>query len=301
MRNLSILSLFIWLTTFANYATAESLKFNSYEPGDHQGIFSGEWKKNEFKSKADFQKSNDTNAPLIIYNPGWGGANLYYPAFKDIRSKLGDGYHHIFLSHNDNVDLAGRTVTIYQAIRAAKNSGINPSKIVVIGASGGGQEAMHATHQKTASALSGGAGIDGVVAFYPSCRVSFEDKKFNEVKTLIFVGLKDKVAPPVLCDELKQSHGLTHVEIREYPEAGHSWLMEKKKKNKSQRTWGECRISISQSGVWRGEGYDSENGIGGLLKGMGKKCRKKKNMVVGRDSAVYEDSIQATIDFIEGL
>jgi dienelactone hydrolase len=299
MKNNSfLLVLFIYLLGFSSHSSAESLKFTSYEPGDHQKIFSGDWQTNDFMAEAKFQRSSNAQAPLIIYNPGWGGSEKYLSAFRDIRSKLGNKYHHLFLSHSDSVDLAGRTVTIYQAIRAIVESGINPSKIGIVGASGGGQEAMHTTHQKTALALSGGIEIDAVVAFYPSCRVSFEDIKFNKVNTLIFVGLKDKVAPPTLCFELQKSHGLAHVEIHEYPNAGHSWLMENKKKNKKQRTWGECRISISQAGVWRGEGFDSKDGIGKLLKGMGKKCAKKKSMLVGRDPTVYKDSIQLTVEFI---
>jgi len=109
--------------------------------------------------------------------------------------------------------------------------------------------------RKTAAALSGGIKIDGVIAFYPSCRVSFEDKSFNNAKILIFLGLKDMVAPAVLCKELKESHGLPHAEIREYPDAGHSWLFKKKKKKSIQRTWGECRINIDPAGVWHGEGF----------------------------------------------
>ncbi len=301
MKNLSLLFIFGSALTFALNSSAETLKFESYEPGDHQGIFSGEWKINASKSKAKFWKSSDSSAPLVVYTPGWGGVDKYLPAFRDIRAKLGDGYHHLFLYHSKNVELAGRTISIYQSIRAAKDKGINPSKIVVIGASGGGQEAMHATHQKTAAALSGGIKIDGVIAFYPSCRVSFEDKSFNNAKILIFVGLKDMVAPAVLCKELKESHGLSHAEIREYPDAGHSWLFKKRKKKNFQRTWGECRINIDPAGVWHGEGFDSKNGIGELVDGMEKKCSSKKNMLTGRVSAVYKDTIEATIDFVKRL
>lgn len=282
-------------------ALAESLKFESYEPGDHQGIFSGAWNVGAFSAKADLTQASQANAPLVVYNPGWGGSKKYLPAFKDIQSRLGKGYHHLFLSHSDDVDLAGRTITIYQAIRAAQEKGISPSKIVVVGASGGGQEAIHATHSRTASSLSGGIKIDGVVAFYPSCRVGFEDKNFDDARVLIFVGAKDKVSPGVLCRELKENGGLGHAELIEFSAAGHSWLMTKRAATKKQRTWGECRINIDQTGVWHGEGFDSKNGIGKLLKGMGKKCAKKINMVVGRNSSVYDESVSATIDFIKGL
>ena len=109
------------------------------------------------------------------------------------------------------------------------------------------------------------------------------------------------VAPGVLCKELKESGGLGHAELIEFSEAGHSWLMTDKASNKKQRTWGECRLNIDQSGVWHGKGFDSKNGIGKILKGMGKKCGKKIKMVTGRNASVYDESISATIDFIKGL
>jgi len=114
MKNLSLLFIFGSALTFALNSSAETLKFESYEPGDHQGIFSGEWKINASKSKAKFWKSSDSSAPLVVYTPGWGGVDKYLPAFKDIRAKLGDGYHHLILYHNKKLELAGRTISIYQ-------------------------------------------------------------------------------------------------------------------------------------------------------------------------------------------
>lgn len=280
---------------------AGSLRFDSYEPGDHQKIFGGSWKSAKISAKADMKMATRADAPLVVYNPGWGGLNKYLPAFEDIQSKLGNTYHHIFLFHSDDVDLAGRTITIYQAIKAAKSKGIIPTKIFLVGASGGGQEAIHSTHSRTAAALSDGIDIDGVVAFYPSCRVSFDDKTWNKTSVRIFTGGKDKIAPAGLCKKLKQSGGLNHAELIEYPKAGHSWLMAENEKTSKQRTWGKCRINIDKLGVWRGKGIDSRGGIGNFLKGMGKKCRDKINMVVGRNKNAYGESIASTVDFIKSI
>lgn len=282
-------------------AVADSFPFDSYEPGDHQKIFAGSWKSNKISARADMTMATRADAPLVVYNPGWGGIDKYLPAFKDIQSKLGNEYHHIFLSHSDDVDLAGRTITIYQAIRAAKSKGITPNKILLVGASGGGQEAIHSTHSITATALSDGIDIDGVVAFYPSCRVGFEDKTWNKTSVRIFTGGKDKVAPAGLCKRLKQSGGLSHAELIDYPEAGHSWLMVENEKTRKQRTWGDCQINIDKSGVWQGKNIDSRGGIGNFLRGMGKKCGGKINMVVGRNKNAYRESIASTVDFVKSI
>ena len=294
-------SALLLLIQFPNAASAETLKFQSYEPGDHQGIFSGNWRTNPFSAKAKFWPAAQPDSPLVVYSPGWGGSDKYFPAFKDIRKRLGDGYHHIFLTFPDSVDLAGRTVTIYEAIRAAQGRGLDPSKIFLIGASGGGQEAIHATHSKTAAALGVGISINGVVAFYPSCRVQFEDRGFNKTPTLIFIGGKDEVAPGKLCKDFKENGGLGHAQLNEFPAAGHSWLMTKRAGKSSERTWGDCRIEIDRTGVWRGEGFDSKQGIGDMLKGMSKKCAKKVKMLVGRDDTVYSNSVQSAIEFMAGL
>lgn len=282
-------------------AQAERLTFQSYEPGDHRGIFSGNWKQNPFSARAELNASAEAGAPLVVYSPGWGGADKYVPAFKDIRDRLGNGYHHLFLSVPDSIDLAGRTVTIFEAIRAAKARGLDPSKVLLVGASGGGQEAIHATHQRVAATLGAGIPIAGVVAFYPSCRVSFDDRSFRQIPILIMVGGKDMVAPGKLCKELQSGGALSHARIQEFSNAGHSWLMTQDASTHTSRTWGDCRITIDQSGVWHGEGFDSTGGIGGMLDGMGRKCGKKIKMTIGRDGATYSASVQAAVDFLKGL
>lgn len=287
---------------FNSIASAEVIEFESYEPGDHQKIFAGDWKINSFKSRAKFERAENPNSPLVVFNPGWGGSDKYDAAFKDMSQRLGNSYHRIFLSHSDEIDLAGRTVTIFQAVRAVRREGFNPSKIFVIGASGGGQEGIHSTHLKTSQSLGGDEiKIDAVVAFYPSCRVSFKDNKFRNASILMFLGGKDKVAPASLCTELSDDRGLKHAEIVTFEDAGHSWLMTGSAKNSRQRTWEDCKIEINESGVWYGEGYDSTDGIGKILRGMGKKCRNKVNMKTGREKQVYDQSVSKAVSYIKSI
>ncbi len=289
-----------FLVFLASPAFAEKLKFKSYEPGDHQAVFSGNWKTNGFKGAAEIVKAADPQAPMVVYAPGWGGADKYRPAFKDIRKKLGKKYHHLFLNPPKYVETTGRTITIFEAIKATQNTGLMPSEIFIVGASGGGQEAIHTTHKKIADALSEGIVIDGVVAFYPSCRVQFNDKDFNSnSKILIFVGGEDKTSPATLCDDFISNGGLSHARIQLYPDAGHSWLLKYKASVSKKSTWGECVLDVDETGIWRFGNIDSATmGEADFIAAMDEACSHKEPMLTGRNKAVYKDTVSKAVDFI---
>lgn len=295
-----ITAVFVTLSFLSQSALAENLNYTSYDTKDHQAIFNNNWKINSYKAKANFIKAESESADLVIFSPGWGGSGKYESAFKDIAAKLSKKHHYLYLSHPKSIDLAARTISIFQAIKAVKKiAAVN--KTIIIGASGGAQEGLHTTHIKTADALAEGNSIDAVVGFYPSCRSVFSDNAFYKTKTIMFLGGKDKTAPAKLCHDLKNNANLVNSQIIDYPKAGHSWLFRKSEKYSQSRTWQDCTLTIEESGVWTHKELNSLNGIDSFLDGMSEKCNAKVKLLSGRNNTAYKQSIDAAVKFINSL
>jgi len=293
--------IFVTLSLFSGSALSKKLNYTGYVTKDHQAIFKNDWKINSYKAKADFIKAGESSANLVVFSPGWGGSDKYKSAFKKIAKKLGKNNHYLYLSHPKSVETAGRTISIFQAIKAVKETGVSVNKIIVIGASGGAQEGIHTTHNKIATALGEGIKIDAVIGFYPSCRVTFSDKSFNPAKVLMLLGGKDKTAPAKLCHELKNNGGLENAQIIDYPVAGHSWLFDKREKYSRLRTWQDCTLEVQNSGVWVSGNLNSKNGTDSFITAMSKKCSAKVKMLFGRNKEVYKQSVDAAVKFVNAL
>jgi hypothetical protein len=301
MKNKILGTILVTLSLISISASSKTLNYISYDTKDHQAIFQNNWKINSYKTKADFIKSNSPSANLVIFSPGWGGSNKYKSAFKNIAKKLGKNNHYLYLSHPDAVETAGRTVSIYQGIKAVKKTGAPFGKVIVIGASGGAQEAIHTTHSKISNALAEGNKVDAAIGFYPSCRVTFSDKTFDQAKVLMLLGGKDKSSPAKFCHALKNNGGLKTAEIIDYPEAGHSWLFKKSQKYTKTRTWQDCTLEVQKSGVWASGNLNSIKGTDNFISAMSKKCTAKVKMLTGRNNKVYKQSIEAAVKFINAL
>lgn len=278
-------------------ADAGTLRYTNFDIGDFQPIVSGKWQQSPYKETAKLAPATDPSSPLIVFAPGWSGASKYKSAFKTIQKNLGNGFSYLFLDPSTKVDAATRTLNIFSAVSASQNQGLQPKEVIIVGASGGAAEAMHASHSSISSQFPN-IKISKVVAFYPTCRLQFVGKSSDKVKKLLFVGELDQVAPATLCTDMKSKGRLRSAQIISYSAAGHSWLFKHAAKQRSETSYGNCTIEVDGRGRWSYADTNSANGIEPVLNRFLSECKTKTQSLTGRINQVYKDSLGKAIGFI---
>jgi dienelactone hydrolase len=160
---------------------------------------------------------------------------------------------------NDQAQL-GRLAMIVDTYRAlallAKHPRIDPSRIVVMGFSRGGQAVLYSSLKRFQRMhLSSGASFAAYIVFYPDCRTRYhEDEDVAAAPIRIFHGSADDYSPVETCrlyvDRLRKAG--KDIELREYAGAEHAFdwpLLKTPVKLAQGQTTRRCRLEESVDGT----------------------------------------------------
>jgi dienelactone hydrolase len=176
--------------------------------------------------------------PLVVLQHGSGGMGANVEMWARIFNAMGvstfalDGFTGRGLTQvSTDQALLGRLnfiLDIYRALDvAAKHPRVDPTRVVLMGFSRGGQAALYASLKRFQQMWNkSGIGFAAYVSFYPDCATTFvSDTDVGDRPIRIFGGAPDDYNPIDLCkgyvERLKTAGG--DVQLTEYPNAPHSF------------------------------------------------------------------------------
>ncbi len=175
--------------------------------------------------------------PLVILLHGSGGVSKYVLDWEQEFLAMGVATFVIdsftargIVSVNDDQSQLGRLAQTEDAYRAlallAKHPKIDPTRVMLMGFSRGGQDALYASLKRFQRMHAGAssAHFAAYVAFYPDCSYTYrDDEDIVSQPVRVFHGTADNYAPVAPCRayvERLKAKG-KDIQLIEYPGAGH--------------------------------------------------------------------------------
>lgn len=225
-------------TGYAQVARMEVIPFESLTLTDQEFLVGREdGKPVTIAGELRLPRSGNERFPLVILLHGSGGVGNYVLDWENEFLALGVATFVIdsfaargIVNVNDDQSQLGRLAQTEDAYRAlallARHPRIDPSRIMLMGLSRGGQNALYAslTRFQRMHADASGAHFAAYVAFYPDCTYAYrDDEDMVSQPVRVFHGTDDNYAPVAPCRAYVERLKAKGKDIRlmEYPGAGH--------------------------------------------------------------------------------